>query len=143
MRTTVCSWLVTAAVLAACGDGEPGSKTATPVRTPAGVASRTDTALPRPAIPDITIVAKNLLFDQTDLTAAAGIINVALDNRDAGDVHNVHFFRGAADGGTSVGMTSVTQGLSTETITLNLAAGSYFFQCDVHPALMKGTLTVS
>jgi len=138
MRTTVCSWLVTAAVLAACGDGEPGSKTATPVRAPAGAASPT-----QPPTPDITIVAKNLLFDQTDLTAAAGIINVALDNRDAGDVHNVHFFRGAADGGTSVGMTSVTQGLSTETITLNLAAGSYFFQCDVHPALMKGTLTVS
>jgi plastocyanin len=145
MRIGLCSaWLVAAAALAACGDGGPASKSATTVRAPAG-ASPTDRTLPppQPATPDITIVAKNLLFDKTELTAAAGAISVALINQDAGDVHNIHFFRGADTDGTSVGMTYVTQGPSSETITLNLAAGSYVYRCDVHPALMKGILTVS
>jgi plastocyanin len=58
-------------------------------------------------------------------------------------VHNIHFFRGDSAGGTSAGMTYVTKGPATETVTLTLAAGRCFYRCDVHPALMKGMLTVA
>jgi plastocyanin len=135
IKVAACSaWLVAAVALAACGSTSSAPKTATRASgTPSPAQS---------AAAAITIVAKNLLFDRAELTAPAGAIDVTLINEDAGDVHNVHLFRGDSADGTSVGMTYVANGPSTETVTLNLAAGSYFFHCDVHPALMHGTLTV-
>ena len=135
MRIALClAWLAAAAALAACGSGGSAAKTTAPAGGASSPAQSSGAA--------ITIVAKNVLFERTELTARAGTVDITLDNQDAGDVHNVHFFRGDSAGGASVGMTLVANGPSTETVTLTLEPGSYFFHCDVHPALMHGTLTV-
>ena len=132
MRMTLClAWLAATIALAACESGGSTPKATAPA---GGAPSRSSGA-------GLTIVAKNALFERTELTARAGTLNVTVVNEDAGDVHNVHFFRGDSADAASAGMTLVANGPSTETVTLTLTAGSYFFHCDVHPALMHGTLT--
>ncbi len=94
----------------------------------------------------VTIVAKNLAFDQTDITVKAGQeVTVTFDNQDNGIPHNIHF---AMDSGYSQTIdnakTDVATGPAKQTLTFTAPAqpGSYFFRCDVHPTQMKGTLTV-
>jgi plastocyanin len=114
-----------AALLAACGsDGDSGRGEAT-----ADAENR------------IEIVADNLQFDLSELTASAGEVVIALDNRDGGQPHNIQFFRGDDADGESVGTTDVKSGPAEDVLTMNLDAGEYYYHCDVHPN-MKGTLTV-
>jgi plastocyanin len=123
--------------LGACG-GDDESDAAT---TPA--ASVTAEAGPR--LPDgdgaITVVARDLAFDVEMLQAPTGVVTIRLDNQDSGTPHNVHFFAGQDARGESAGETPIDSGRSTATVEMDLVAGSYFFQCDVHPN-MHGILTV-
>lgn len=91
----------------------------------------------------IVIIAKNLLFDKTSLTAPAGKITIVLENQDPGQPHNIHFYKGTDVTGESVGMTELHVGPATDTLTMTLSKGVYFYQCDVHPTTMYGTLTVT
>lgn len=90
----------------------------------------------------LRIKAVNLLFEPTTLTAAPGAVSIELDNADGGVPHNIQFFQGADAKGTSIGKTDIVTGPATSKLTLTVSAGSYFFQCDVHPTTMKGTLKV-
>jgi plastocyanin len=92
----------------------------------------------------ITLSAKNatLKFDQEKLTASAGLATIVFDNQDSGVPHNVHVFEGSDAKGKSVGASALESGPVKQELQLTLAAGSYFYQCDVHPTTMKGTLTV-
>lgn len=109
------------------------------------VASDPTIAAPPPPPPPasggaLTLVALNLEFDTSSLSAAAGPVAVTLDNQDRGIAHNIHFFSKTG----SIGMTDVDSGPSMHTLTLGpLAPGAYSFKCDVHPTTMKGILTVS
>ena len=55
---------------------------------------------------------------------------------DRSDIHDFHLFGPGVDVATQV----AAKGVFTFTVTL--AAGTYTFDCDAHPAVMKGTFTV-
>ena len=119
--------VVLAAVAAACsssGSGSTGSAAPPPTAPPGGAA----------------IVAQDLKFDRAALTLPAGAAApLVFDNRD-GAPHNVSISK---SDGSKVFTGDTFSGPSTKTYEVPaLTAGSYGFQCDVHPD-MKGTLTVS
>jgi plastocyanin len=91
----------------------------------------------------LTVVAKNTLWDKTELRAEAGEVTIEVDNQDAGIVHNIHVYKGSDSSGEDVGMTDLEAGPSKQTLTFTADAGEYFYVCDAHPATMAGTLTVS
>jgi mono/diheme cytochrome c family protein/plastocyanin len=111
-----------------------------PAPTAAAGASPTAAA----ASTELTLVAKNLLFDTSTLTGVAGKeLTITLDNQDPAVPHNVHFFAGADATAPSVGNTEINSGPLTETLKIGpLDPGTYYYQCDVHPTTMFGTLTV-
>lgn len=131
------AFVVLGATLSACDDDDPSDAGATPGGSTPPAAIKT---------PDadgvITIVANNLAFDTDELRAPAGAITIVLDNRDSGTPHNVHFFAGEDTSGESAGETAIENGRTQTTLQLDLSAGSYYYQCDVHPN-MHGTLTVA
>ena len=45
-----------------------------------------------------------------------------------------------AEGGDLIGETEICAAPCVDTVSLNLAAGDYFFRCEVHPIQMTGTL---
>lgn len=88
----------------------------------------------------VTLVAINILFDTSSLSALAGPVTVTFDNRDRAVAHNVHFFSKAG----SIAMSDIKTGPSIETLSLGtLAPGAYAYKCDVHPTTMTGILIVS
>ena len=91
----------------------------------------------------VTIAAVNILFDKTKLTASAGTVKIEFDNKDGGIPHNINVFDGKDASAKSLGATAIEAGPVKQELTLELKAGSYFYQCDVHPTTMIGTLTVS
>ncbi len=103
--------------------------TAAPTATPSG--------------PALTLVAENSLYDKQSLTATAGTVVIDLDNKDNGTAHNIHVFKGTDATGQSIGMTDVAAGPITQTLTVTLAPGTYYYHCDVHPTTMFGTITVN
>jgi plastocyanin len=91
----------------------------------------------------VTLVAKSLKFDTSNITASAGVeVTVTFDNQDAGVPHNVAFYtdRSAA---TSIAVGNLITGPASEDIVFNAPStpGSYFFKCDVHPD-MTGAFNV-
>jgi mono/diheme cytochrome c family protein/plastocyanin len=125
-----------------CGQYAP-APTATPAAggTPAAAAA-TPTA---PAgSTELKLVAKNLALDAATLTGVAGKeLTVTYDNQDAGTPHNIHFFKGADGTAPSIANTDMAAGPVVQTLKIGpLDAGSYYYQCDVHPTTMIGVLTV-
>jgi plastocyanin len=112
-------------------------RTATAIASPSVVAGSTGSAGG-----GIDIVGRDTKFDVTELSSAPGAVTIRFDNRDSGIVHNLHVFRGTNAQGESVGQTTFAAGPVKQELQVNLAAGTYFFQCDAHPTTMKGTLTV-
>jgi plastocyanin len=152
----VAGFVVAAALLAACG--ETSSADPTPVQTwkitPASGGPATSTPAPAAETPTqpsgtggdetvLQLVGANTLFDKDELEAPAGTITIEFDNRDGGILHNVNVFAGEDATGESVGATELEVGPIKQTLTLELEPGSYFYQCDAHPATMSGTLTVT
>jgi plastocyanin len=125
MRRTVALLAAFSALLIGCGRGQNpslgGSKAAGPPET------------------DLTVVAKNIAFNPTTLTAPAGKpLTITFRNEDSVN-HSFHLF-----GGTAGDIkTDVKPGPSTDTLHAELrVAATYNYQCDVHPTQMKGTLVV-
>lgn len=143
--------------LALIGCGETTEADPTPVKTfkitPAANGPATPTPPPDgtqspPPTPGaegtvLEIVGVGSIFDKEALAAPIGRITVKFDNQDSGVVHNIHFFHGETADDEEVGMTELESGPIIQELSLNLAAGSYFYQCDAHPTTMKGSLTVS
>ena len=89
------------------------------------------------------MVAQNFSFDKKTIEVTAGQpFTIKLDNKDSA-THNLHIY--TQKGGTSIAVTDPqavppgSTGILTTTIT---QPGTYYFQCDFHPELMTGTLTV-
>ena len=127
----------------------PPARTTEPTSAPTSVATTapvpTSDATATPSqLAEITLVASSVRFEQRSLAAPAGEVTIAFDNRDQGVSHNVHVFRGNDASGDDIGSTEIEAGAIRQTLVLGvLAPGSYFFQCDVHPSQMTGTLTIT
>ncbi len=146
-----------ASALLGVGCGETGDADPTPVQTfkitPAanatveGTPTQATTPADQPTSPPadggvITLAGISSEFDKEDLKARAGSVTIEFDNRDGGVVHNVHVYKGDDADGDSVGETELEAGPVTQTLTMDLEPGEYFYVCDAHPATMEGTLTV-
>ena len=95
---------------------------------------------------DLKIQAKGIKFDTNCLAAPANQpFNVAFDNQDQGVVHNFEIYtkQGGTRLGGATGPTDYFPGVATKTYQVGaLKAGTYYFQCDVHPTAMFGTFIV-
>ena len=92
----------------------------------------------------VTIVAENLQFDPTTITASTGVeVTVTLDNRDAGVLHNVSFYNNpSASAEIYVGELYTGPSVDDYVFTAPSTPGDYFFRCDVHPDTMTGAFIV-
>ncbi len=88
----------------------------------------------------VDVKAQNVAFTTTDITAPAGAtFQIKFDNEDASVQHNVEIKDAS---GASLFKGDLVTGVNTVTYTVPaLAAGTYPFNCTVHPN-MTGTLTV-
>jgi cytochrome c oxidase subunit II len=99
-----------------------------------------------PSGTDLKLAAKGIKFDTNCLAAPANeAFTLTFDNQDAGVPHNVEIF--TKQGGTRLGGASSPgdffNGVATKTYNVDaLKAGTYYFQCDVHPTAMFGTFIV-
>jgi plastocyanin len=91
----------------------------------------------------VQISATNSVFAPTTLTAPAGQdFSIAFKNNDAGLIHNVAIYTDSS-ASKSLFQGKTFPGPKTEVYKVNgIPAGTYFFKCDVHPA-MTGTFTAS
>ena len=104
---------------------------ATPTPVPSGAANG----------PKLDLVAQNVKFDTAALSAPANTpFTIHFDNRDAGTNHDVDILDASGakvfDGKDFPGPAAQDYGVGP------LPAGTYKFECSIHPALMFGTLTV-
>jgi plastocyanin len=107
--------------------GGGGSASAVPA-SPAGPAA------------DVTIVAENIAFTTPDVSAPAGkAFTIGFTNKDTGTQHNVEIKK--PDGTDAFKGQIVTGPITTTYDVPALPAGTYSFNCSVHPT-MTGTLTV-
>jgi plastocyanin len=90
----------------------------------------------------LTISAKDLEFSTSTLSALAGKpFQIAFDNQDSAP-HNVAIYRDSSAAGKVLGSDPFSGPAVVRYDVPPLAPGSYFFRCDVHPA-MSGELTVN
>jgi cytochrome c oxidase subunit II len=103
---------------------------ATPPPAPSGEA----------AGPTINLVAKGVKFDQSALTVPAAGFTLHYDNQDNRIPHDFVILDSA---GTKVfGTPSLTGPKAQDFPVPAIPAGSYKFECSIHPTQMFGTLTV-
>jgi len=114
------------------------------VKEGAGAAAATGAA---PNASSAAVVATDNKYDKTSLSLPANSdVTVSLQNKGL-IKHNIHFYdkkggKTLADG-AGKDDTFVDAGKS-ETLTFKTpGAGKYYFQCDLHPDQMSGTLTVT
>ena len=89
----------------------------------------------------IALVAKNVAFDLKTLSAAANApFKVAYDNQDAGTPHD--FVILDSSGKKLFAGKAITGVAQTTYDVPAIPAGTYRFECSIHPALMNGQLTV-
>jgi plastocyanin len=104
---------------------------------------------PGPAAITVALVAppnaSSKGFDTKSLVFQAGRpTNLTFDNQESGVQHNVVIFQGSSGTAPTVFTGSLLAGPGKTTYHVpTLAAGSYYFHCEVHPTTMFGTITVS
>ena len=81
-------------------------------------------------------------FESAELNVPAGKeFGLEFDNKDAGTPHNIEFL--SKPGGTSLFKGEIFPGPAKKLYAVKgIPAGTYYFQCDVHPTQMNGTLHV-
>jgi plastocyanin len=122
--------------------GDGGGETVTE-----GTSEPTPAATPSEG--EVTIAMVPVIkFDSDTLTIAGGEpVEVLADNQDTGIPHNFAVYESQEafrSGGfdAALAATEICNGLCQDTLTLELEAGEYFFQCDVHATQMTGMLVV-
>ena len=127
--------------LAAAGLGDFSGETG-----PGASAGPTQADASTPSAPakpgGLTITAKDISYDKTNLSAPAGEVTITFDNQDP-TPHNLDILSGPNPGGESLGKTQIKTGPATSTLSVTLQPGKYYYQCDVHPGQMHGILTVT
>jgi cytochrome c oxidase subunit 2 len=111
-------------------DKQVAAASATPPPAPSGAA----------AGPTLQLAAQGVKFDQPTLTGPATGFTIHFDNKDTtGTPHDVDVFDGS--GAKVVDNKVITAPAAADYPIPALPAGSYKFQCSVHPT-MTGTLTI-
>lgn len=97
-----------------------------------------------PAGTELRVAALGIAFDARCLAAPAGQpFTIAFENLDVGIQHNVSIARDEAFE-DKVFAGDIFEGSETRTYRVGpLAAGNYFFRCDVHPVAMVGVFVVA
>jgi glucose dehydrogenase/plastocyanin len=81
-------------------------------------------------------------YQPTSFTASGGTSFAIHFTNDSGIPHNVHVYAGPDASAPSLGASKIIQS-GDERLTFEAdGPGTYFFQCDVHPGIMTGTITV-
>jgi plastocyanin len=127
---------LTVAVLTAC--------TSTSYSTPTPGTGNPPAPAPGGQAVTVNISALNYRFDKSNITVPAGAnVTMVFDNKEAVP-HNVAIYTTPAATEVIFKGEVIT---GPKTITYNFTApttpGAYFFRCDVHPAVMTGTFTVT
>jgi plastocyanin len=85
-----------------------------------------------------TIVAKDMAFAPATVEVAAGKnVTIHFDNQDSAP-HNVAIYKDAS-ASEKVSVGEIVTGTKADKVVAALAAGTYFFRCDVHTN-MTGTI---
>ncbi len=111
--------------------------------TPAG-----PTPTPAAEVIEVTIVAKNTLYDLSEIEVKAGAqVKLTHDHQDKGVSHNWALYESedAANAGeTPLASTPLEVGPVKQELTFSAPStpGTYFFRCDAHPATMYGDFIV-
>jgi plastocyanin len=134
--------LIMIGVAGCAGGGSSGD----PSRDISAAQGSTSTSPPGACGPDGTtlkITARDNRFDRQCLAGPAGTpLTVTFANLDRGVVHNLAIYRDAQLSG-ALFKGKLVQGVTTVVYKVPaLPAGSYYFQCDVHPQTMNGTFVV-
>ena len=112
-----------ALILAACGGSTPSSSSTTTALTPSAGASK-------------VITLKSVQFHPAVIhVSRGGSVTWKWEDADIGTAHNV-----TSTGATSFA-SSTTKTTGNYTITFN-AAGTYAFECTIHPLSMQGKVIV-
>jgi plastocyanin len=84
-------------------------------------------------------------FDQKTLSFPADApVNLVFANNDAGTGHNVYIAASKAEVSSPLFLGTTVTGPAKKTYPVQpLAAGTYYFFCNIHPTTMNGTLTVA
>ncbi len=90
----------------------------------------------------IQIKGQNIAFDKTELSAGAGDVTIQFDNADNGIPHNFALYKSNSGPTDEIKHTDIAPGPVVQTLQVTLDKGTYFYDCQVHPAQMKGKLTV-
>ena len=123
--------LALAAVLAACSGASAAPETTQP---PAGGTAQPATGGTGDTV---TVVAKDIAFQTTDVAVKAGApVTIDFDNQD-GAPHNIAI---SDANGKTVFKGDIVSNTKVAYSVPALAAGTYTFICEVHPN-MKGTIT--
>jgi plastocyanin len=137
------TWLAGKAASAPPASAAPGASGA-PAPSGSAAPAPSGSGAPAPsgggAGPSLALTASNIQYTEKTLTAPAGTaFQIDFDNEDAGTPHNIQI----KDSSGAVKFTGATfNGVATQAYDVPaLGAGSYPFQCTVHPS-MTGTLTV-
>jgi plastocyanin len=136
------------AALTACTSTSYSTPTNAPTPTPPSTSTQNSNTPPAPApggqAVTVNISSLNYRFDKSNITVPAGAnVTMVYENKEAVP-HNVAIYTTPAATEVIFKGEVIT---GPKTITYNFIApttpGDYFFRCDVHPAVMTGTFTVT
>ncbi len=138
MKTLVATSILALAVVACGGSGTTAAPTSGTAASPAPASTAPSAAS---AAASTAVIVKDFTLDPLDV-AVAGTVSLAVTN-DGPTVHNVAI---RDDAGAVLGTTADLKEGESETLTVEIPAGSYILFCTLpgHESLgIKGTLTVS
>ncbi len=138
MKTLVATSILALAVVACGGSGITAAPTSGTAASPAPASTAPSAAS---AAASTAVIVKDFTLDPLDV-AVAGTVSLAVTN-DGPTVHNVAI---RDDAGAVLGTTADLKEGESETLTVEIPAGSYILFCTLpgHESLgIKGTLTVS